>query len=74
MRRHKNNIPPMIGPILKRERKVTVKIYRRMYEIAQSVLERAKINAVTSVVIMIALRSKAFLKHLLHSGGATEPA
>jgi hypothetical protein len=46
MRRHKNNIPPMIGPILKRERKVTVKIYRRMYEIAQSVLERVRINAV----------------------------
>jgi len=36
----------MIGPILKIKRKVTVKIYRRMYEIAQSVLERMKINAV----------------------------
>ncbi len=36
----------MIGPILKRKRKVTVKIYRRMYEIAQSVLERTKTNAV----------------------------
>ena len=74
MRRHKNNIPPMIRLIFKRKRKVTVKIYHRMYEIAQSVLERARINAVMSRVIMNTLRARAFLKHLLHSGGATEPA
>jgi hypothetical protein len=36
----------MFGPILKRERKVTVKIYRRMYETAQSAPERVRINAV----------------------------
>jgi hypothetical protein len=45
-----------------------------MYEIAQSVLERARINAVTSRVFMNDLHSKAFLKCLLHFGGATEPA
>jgi hypothetical protein len=45
-----------------------------MYEIAQSVLERAKINAVTSRAIMNALHSRAFLKERFHFGGATEPA
>jgi hypothetical protein len=74
MRRHKNIIPQMIRPILKWRRKLTVKIYRRMYEIAQSVLERARINAATSRIIMNALHSRAFLKRLLHFGGVTEPA
>ena len=46
MRRHKIIIPQMTGPILKKKRKLTMKIYRRMYEIAQNVLERTKINAV----------------------------
>jgi hypothetical protein len=46
MRRHKIIIPQMTGPILKKKRKLTMKIYRRMYEIAQSDLERAGINAV----------------------------
>jgi hypothetical protein len=46
MRRHKIIIPQMTGPILKKKRKLTMKIYRRMYEIAQSDLERARINAV----------------------------
>jgi hypothetical protein len=46
MRRHQNNAPKITRPILERKRKVTVKIYRNMCEIAQSVLERAKINAV----------------------------
>jgi hypothetical protein len=45
-----------------------------MYEIAQSGVERARINAVTSRVIMNALHSRAFLKRLIHFGGATEPA
>jgi hypothetical protein len=74
MRRHKNNIPQMTGPVLQRRKKVTVKIYRRMYEIAQSFLERARVNAVTSRVTMNALHSRVFLKCLLHFGGATEPA
>ena len=74
MRRHKNNIPQMTRPVLKRKKKLTVKIYRRMYEIAQSVVERARINAVTSRVLRNALHSRAFLKCLLHFGGATEPA
>jgi hypothetical protein len=74
MRRHKNNIPHMTRSILKRKRKLTVKIYRRMYEIAQSVVERARFNAVTSRVLMNTLHSRAFLKCLRHFGGATEPA
>jgi hypothetical protein len=74
MRRHEDNIPQMTGPVLQRRKKVTVKIYRRMYEIAQSVLERARINAVTSLAIMNTLHSRVFLKWLLHIGGATEPA
>jgi len=45
-----------------------------MYEIAQSVVERARINAVTSRVIMNTLHSRAFLKCLIHFGGVTEPA
>ena len=45
-----------------------------MYEIAQSVSERTRINAVKSRVIMNALHSRAFLKELFHFGGATEPA
>jgi len=56
------------------KRKLTVNIYRRMYEIAQSGVERARINAVTSRVIMNAFHSRTFLKRLLHFGGATEPA
>jgi hypothetical protein len=74
MRRYEDNIPQMTGPVLQRRKKVTVKIYRRMYEIAQSVLERARINAVTSQAIMNTLYSRVFLKCLLHIGGATEPA
>lgn len=64
----------MAGPILNRNKKVTVKIYRRMYETAQSVLGRARINTATSRVMMNVLHSGAFLKCLLHLGGATEPA
>ena len=45
-----------------------------MYEIAQSVVERARINAVTLRIIMNALPSRAFLKCLLQFGGTTEPA
>jgi len=74
MRRHKNNIPQMTRPVLKGKKKLTAKIYRRMYEIAQSVVERARINAVTSRVLMNTLPSRAFLKCLRHFGGATEPA
>jgi len=75
MRRHENSIPQITRPILIRKRKVTVKIYRRMYEIAQSVLERARINAMTSRVIMSVLHFRApLMKCLLHFGGATEPA
>jgi hypothetical protein len=74
MRRHKNNIPQITGSNLERKKKVTVIIYRRMYEIAQSVLVRARINALMSWVIMNAIHSMAFLKYLLHFGGATEPA
>lgn len=74
MKRHKNIIPQMARPILKRKRKVTVKIYRRMYEIAQSVLERTRISPVTSRTVTNALHSRAFLKRLLHFGGATVPA
>jgi hypothetical protein len=45
-----------------------------MYVIAQSGVERARINAVTSRVIINALHSRAFLKRLIHFDGATEPA